>query len=194
VMLIVNCCLLALAICDQLEYHHSNLRETLGNIVIYANLVLCLTSNVYLVAYLLTGFKSAYEKSKKHKSQSILAWMTVFLSPFESGGMDVDVFPDQEQPVKYEMGVDRLNSPQSLNNLSDRSLFIKQTVKRRFDLLTRQSVKTATTLSESQSNLQNSTNEVDPSFKRRRTRHLSSIFLLHSPPMKPHEEAFDSEK
>jgi len=98
VMLVVNICLLSLAICDEVGLDYSSsLREMLGDIVIYANLLLCITCNVYLIAYLYVGFKSAYQKSKKHKSLGVLAWLTAFLAPFESGGMDVDVLPDEEE-------------------------------------------------------------------------------------------------
>jgi len=100
IMLVVNSCILALAICDRIQLDEtSHLREVLGDIIIYANLLICVTSNVYLVAYLFVGFQSAYQKSKKHKKQGILAWITAFLAPFESGGMDVDVLPEEEDRI-----------------------------------------------------------------------------------------------
>ena len=184
-MLIVNFCLLALAICDQagLEYS-SSFREALGNIIIYSNLVLCMTTNIYLVAYLVTGFKSAYQKSKKcSKSQGILAYLTVFLSPFESGGMDVDVV--LSGVTQQKKSAKKIFPMPSQSIESSRSL-----VKQSFYFMRRSrhsvhSSKTATTLSDSNL-LQNSSiiniSQGGYSISNPIKRKGSSIFeLIHSP-------------
>jgi len=185
VMLIVNICLVSLAICDEVQLDYSSdFREALGNIIIYSNLVLCMTTNIYLIAYLTTGFKSAYQKSKKvNKSQGILAYLTVFLAPFESGGMDVDVLPDRyekplSKPNKKIFPIEKF-SQQSVEE-SSRSL-----IKQPFYFMRRSrhsvhSSKTATTLSES--NLLQHSSLINISQGHHQRRKGSSIFeLIHSP-------------
>ena len=97
-MTVVNICVLILAILDAKGLDLKEVRQNLGDLIIYANLWFSFTANIFLIGYLALGFKSAYQNTKYHGSKGIISWLTVFLSPFEAGGMDVDVMSEQEGP------------------------------------------------------------------------------------------------
>jgi len=97
IMLIVNSCMLGLAICDAVQQEDLGVRNALGNVIIYCNVVFSATANIYTVSYLATGFKAAYDSYKKNKEKGILGYFVALLAPYEVGGMDMEA--DVELPA-----------------------------------------------------------------------------------------------
>ena len=95
----INICLLTLAILDSLGIHTLPTREMLGNVIIAMNIGISITSNIYLLAYLFLGLKNAYKMTKKLKKRGCIYWITAFLSPYESGGMDLDIIVSDDEVV-----------------------------------------------------------------------------------------------
>ena len=97
-MIVVNGCVLSLAVLDAKGMESLKMRQLLGDVIIYANLWFSVTAVIFLLGYLALGFRSAYQNTKYHGSKGIISWLVVFLSPFEAGGMDVEVLPENDDP------------------------------------------------------------------------------------------------
>ena len=115
-MLGVNTSVLILAIFDTRRLQLTSEREEIGLVIIIINISLSIIDNLFLVAYLCSGAKDAYEKTKKHKAGGITAWLTVLLSPFEAVGMDLDTMVIME---KFH-GQKKLSRKESELRLSNR--------------------------------------------------------------------------
>ena len=90
-LLTVNVCIFGLAILDSKGDYNSHMRPKLGDMIIIANILVNIWDNICLFGYLYTSTKSAIIAVRAHKSKGILAWILILLSPFEVGGMDVDL-------------------------------------------------------------------------------------------------------
>ena len=97
IMLSVNACMLVLAILDKGDIKNKATRILFGDFIIALNLLFNVTANIYLAAYLITGFIAAYKAIKSHRNKGILAWLTALLAPFEIGGMDLEVTTVKEE-------------------------------------------------------------------------------------------------
>jgi len=123
-LLTVNISLLFLAILDQTDSTNEVLKDDLGYIIIICNLIFNMTINIYMFSYVLSGLISAYHITKVYKKQGMLAWLTAFLGPFESGGMDLEVIiPVKDDTTTTSSTINKLVTQQTppsllLKNLS----------------------------------------------------------------------------
>ena len=111
-MTVVNICVLLLAVCDYNGMTNVIIRTMLGDVIIYANLWFSLTANIFLICYVALGIKSAYQNTKHYGSKGVISWLVIFLSPFEAGGMDVDVMSEHNDSRVSNEGKEELTVPQ----------------------------------------------------------------------------------
>jgi len=121
----VNSCIMGLAILDSYGIQNTSLRPQLGDMVIVINIMANVSANFYLVCYFVSGIKSAISETRKHKAKGLLNWLLVFLSPYESGGMDMKFDPGENQqqmrlPIRSRKTAKISPSLLSLNQTSQR--------------------------------------------------------------------------
>ena len=93
-LLAVNGCILGLAILDSCGVHDMNHRTKLGDVIILINIILSFVDVGFMALYVIDGIRTAIKSMKDHKSKGLTSWLLIFLSPFEVGGMDLEVLPD----------------------------------------------------------------------------------------------------
>lgn len=123
-LLLVNICVMILASLDASGGGNFSTRENLGDIIIIANIAICLSSNIYLLAFLCVGVQGAYNAAKSHKGRGVVSWFASLLAPFESGGMDLEVNDAERRRVSH---LPKLKNLHLLKPISNDSTSIETT-------------------------------------------------------------------
>jgi len=58
IILVVNCCVLALAIMDEIEDNNENVRAVFGEIIIYSSMVFSMSAIVFVAIKLIVGIQN----------------------------------------------------------------------------------------------------------------------------------------
>ena len=83
IILIVNITTLTLAILDYKENYDEGLRDALGGVIVYANLVFSITAILFLVTKVVVGVWNGYKMAKKSEDDNcIRIFLRMIIIPF----------------------------------------------------------------------------------------------------------------
>ena len=88
--LIVNICVLILAVSDSLHTLNKQMQTHLSHVILVVNTIINTFGGVVTWIYIVTGMWSAYKASKKYGLGGKTSWIAVPLASYQNPGMDFD--------------------------------------------------------------------------------------------------------
>ena len=106
-LLCINGLVFGLALLDHLGIQNKRIRSGLGDMVIVLNIILNVLDNIYLIGYLYNSTKDTIHAIKTQKAHGFVACLLILLSPFESGGMDLEITSAEKKKNSDEVKKDK---------------------------------------------------------------------------------------